>query len=61
MNPNDSIFFLNSSKNKMVFRPMFPTAPPFDFVIAKSAAKIAPVQLVKNLTEIEVFAFLAKI
>lgn len=45
----------------MIFRPMFPPAAPFDFVIAKPAAKISCVHFVKKFAKIEMFAFLAKI
>jgi len=61
MDANHAVFFLDRSKNKMVFRSMFSAPPPFHFVITKSPAKIAFVQLIKDLTEIEVVAFLAKI
>ena len=61
MNSNDAIFFLDRSKNEMIFRPMFPAASPFHLVVAKPAAKIAPVQLIKDFTEIEMLTFLAKV
>ncbi len=61
VNSNYPVFFLNRSKNEMIFRPMFPATTPFHLVIAKPAAKIALVQLIKDRTEIEVLAFLTKV
>src|SRR5205085_4221986 len=61
MNSNHAVRFLNRSKNKMVFRSMFPAASPFHFVIAKSAAKISLVHLIENFAKIEVLTFLTKI
>ncbi len=61
MDTNHPVFFLDRSKNEMVFRAMFSAPSPFHVVITKPAAKIALVQLIKDLTEIEVVAFLAKI
>jgi hypothetical protein len=58
---NHAVFFLDRSKNEMIFRPMLSATSPFHFVIAKPAAKIALVQLIKDLTQIEVLTFLAKI
>ncbi len=56
-----AVFFLDRSKNEMILRPMFPATSPFHFVIAKPAAKIALVQMIKDGTEIEVLAFLTKV
>ena len=61
MDPNCAVLFLNRSKNEMVLGSMFATATPFDSVISETAAEITLVQLLKNLAEIEVLAFLAKI
>src|SRR5262249_14332034 len=61
MNPNHAVFLLDRAKNKMVLRPMFAAAAPLHFVITKPAAKVALVQLVENLAEIEMFAFLSKV
>ena len=61
VNSNDAVFFLDRSKNEMILRPMFPATSPFHFVIAKPAAKIALVQMIKDRTEIEVLAFLTKV
>jgi hypothetical protein len=40
---------------------MFSAAAPFQFVIAKPAAKIALVQLIEDLAEIEMLTFLTKV
>src|SRR5207249_10048510 len=61
VNSNHAVLLLDCSKNEMIPRPMSPATPPFHFVISKPAAKIALVQLIKNLAEIEVLAFLTKI
>ena len=61
MNSDHAVLFLDCSKNKMIFRPMFPTTAPFHFVIAKPAAKISAVHLIEEFAEIEMLAFLAKI
>jgi len=45
----------------MVLWSMFAAPAPFHFIIAKPAAKITRVQLIKNFAEIEVLAFLTKI
>ncbi len=61
MNANHAVFFLNRSKNKMVFRPMFSATAPFHFVIAKPSAKVTLIQLIKHLAQIEMFAFVRKV
>ena len=61
MNSNHAILFLDCSKNKMIFGPMFPPAAPLYFVIAKPAAKISCVHFVKKFAKIEMLAFLAEI
>ena len=61
MDANHAVLLLDRSKNKMIFRSMFSATAPFHFVITKSTAKIAFVQLIEDLAEIEVVAFLAKI
>src|SRR5882762_1212408 len=45
VNSNHAVLFLNRSKDKMVLGTVFSATPPFHFVIAKSAAKIALIQL----------------
>jgi len=61
MNANHAVFFLNRSKNKMVFRSMFSATAPFHFVIAKPSAKVTLIQLIKHLAQIEMFAFVRKV
>jgi len=61
MNANHAVFFLNRSKNKMVFRSMFSATTPFHFVIAKPSAKVTLIQLTKHLPQIEMFAFVRKV
>jgi len=61
MDPDDTVLFLNRSKNKMVFGRLFSTAAPFYFVITKPAAKVAPIKLIKQGAEVEVFPFLSQV
>lgn len=61
MDPNDAIFFLDRSKNKMIFRAILSATAPFYSVIVKPATKVAFVELLEDYAQIEVFAFLPQV
>ena len=61
MYADHAILFLDRSKNKMIFRPVFAPAAPFHFVIAKPVAEITPVQLAEHHPEIEMRALLPEV
>src|SRR5262249_9647334 len=61
VNANHAVFFLNCSKNKMIFWPMFSSTAPFHFVVAQPAVKITSIELIENRTQIEMFSFLSEI
>lgn len=61
MNPNDTIFLLDRAENKILLWTLAPTPTPDHSVTAQSSAEMSFVNLFKNVAQIEIAAFMAKV
>jgi hypothetical protein len=61
IDPNHPIFFLNCAKDELFSRPMSSPAPPLYLVAPDTPAKMSPVQIIKDLPQIEMRTLVTQI